>query len=150
MKKLSPDYVAGFVDGEGSFCVSISKHKSLKRRLEIRPEFELELREDDLQILQKIKDTIGCGNIYRLNYKRYDWMPHVKLKVSNVKDLTTNLIPFFDQHPLQAKKREVYKIFRDIVLMVKNKSHLTEMGLRKIIQLREKMRSYSKKHYRNR
>ena len=150
VKKLSPQYVSGFVDGEGCFCVSVSKHKTLKRRLEVRPEFEIELREDDAEILHRIKATIGCGNIYRLEYKRYDWAPHVKLKVTRIKDLAEIVIPFFDKHPLQAKKAEVFKIFRKIVFMMKDKKHLTDEGFDEIIKLREEMRAFSKKHYRNR
>lgn len=49
--KLDPYYVAGFIDGEGCFSVSVGNHKTLKRRKEIRPEFEIELRADDRDIL---------------------------------------------------------------------------------------------------
>jgi hypothetical protein len=43
--------VVGFIDGEGSFSVSINKHKTLKRGIEVRSEFEIELRADDREIL---------------------------------------------------------------------------------------------------
>lgn len=33
---LHPQYVAGFIDGEGSFVVGFGRHKTLKRRIEIR------------------------------------------------------------------------------------------------------------------
>lgn len=46
-KPLAGAYVAGFIDGEGSFSVSIGKHKTLARGLEVRPEFEIEVRDDD-------------------------------------------------------------------------------------------------------
>src|SRR3990167_8899208 len=44
-EKLNPHYVAGFIDGEGYFSVSIGKHKTLKRGYEVRPEFEIEVRD---------------------------------------------------------------------------------------------------------
>jgi len=150
MKKLSSEYIAGFVDGEGCFCVSISKHKTLKRRIEVRPEFEIELRADDKDLLDRIQHTLECGRIYHLTYERYGWAPHVKYKVSNIKDLSEVIIPFFDKHVLQGKKRDVYLLFREIVLMMRKKEHLKEHGFKKIVQLREQMRSFSKKHYRNR
>lgn len=138
--QLSPEYITGFVDGEGCFCVSISKHKTLKRRQEVRLIFEIEVREDDLDILQQIQERIGCGNIYHLPYKRYEkWRPHVKLKVSNIKDIVHILIPFFDAHPLRAKKRKSYQIFRQIAFMVAEKKHLTDEGFKTIEQLRTKM-----------
>ena len=53
-KKLNPNYIAGFVDGEGSFCVGISRHKTLRRGIEIHPLFEIEVRADDRRILERI------------------------------------------------------------------------------------------------
>ena len=150
MQKLDPQYIIGFVDGEGCFCVSVSKHKTLRRRIEIRPMFEIELRSDDREILERIKDTLKCGNIYTLKYKRYDWQEHVKFKVSNISELVGTLIPFFDKYPLQGKKKEVYKRFRSVVLMMYRKEHLSSDGFKRILKLRDEIRSYSKKHYRNR
>lgn len=144
-KKLSPDYVAGFIDGEGSFSVSIGRHKTLKRGLEVRPEFEIEVRADDREILERILITIGCGRIYDLSYERYGWYPHVKYKITNNRDLVEFLFPFLDQCPLQAKKREVYKRFKTIVLMMRRKEHLSSKGFLKIIKLREEIRARGKK-----
>ena len=122
-EKLNPHYVAGFIDGEGSFSVSIGKHKTLKRGLEVRPEFEIELRADDRPILERVLLTIGCGKIYDLSYERYGWFPHVKYKIASVKDMRDYLFPFLDRYPLQAKKAEVYPFFKKIILMYLNKEH---------------------------
>lgn len=137
---VTPDYVVGFVDGEGCFCVPVSVHKTLSRRREVRPTFEIEVREDDLPILRKIQRVLGCGTIYRLEFKRYEkWKPHVKLKVSKLSDLQNILIPFFEHHPLQAKKRKSFQIFKQIVRMVARKEHLTEEGIERIVKLRNQM-----------
>lgn len=150
MQQLDPQYIVGFVDGEGSFCVSISQHKTLRRRLEVRCEFEIELRADDKDILTRIQQSFGCGKIYDLHYPRYEWQPHVKYKVSNINDLANGIIPFFEKNPLRAKKKEVFKLFRKVVRMVQAKKHLTDPGFKEILQIREQMRVFSKKHYRNR
>ena len=144
-KPLNSNYIVGFVDGEGCFCVSVSKHKTLKRKIEIRPEFEIELRIDDKKILERIKKTLGCGKIYELHYTRYAWQPHVKYKVSNIKDLSEKVIPFFNQNQLQAKKAETFKIFSQIVKMMALKRHLKEDGYKKILKLRERMRKIGKR-----
>ena len=145
-KKLSPDYVVGFIDGEDSFSVSINKHKTLRSGIEVKPEFEIELRADDREILERIVITIGCGTIYDCSYERYGWFPHVKLKVTSARELREILFPFIDQHPLQAKKAKVYELFREIVLLVRAKEHLTEAGCEKIFELRNQMRKLGKKH----
>lgn len=150
MKLLNPDYIVGFVDGEGCFSVTISQHRTLKRRLEVRPLFEIELREDDREILDRLQYTFQCGSVYHLTYRRYDWAPHVKYKVSKIHDLTNIIIPFFDRYHLQAKKRKQYLLFRKAVRVVYKKQHLTNDGFEKILSIREQMREFSKKHYRNR
>lgn len=144
-EKLHPQYVTGFVDGEGSFCVSITKHRTLKRRMEIRAMFEIELRADDREILERIIMTIGCGRIYDCSYDRYGWFPHVKLKVTKVADLVDYVIPFFNRYKLQAKKKHVFELFKQIVIMLQNKEHLTDEGYEKIMNLREEMRVYGRK-----
>ena len=144
-EKLHPQYIAGFIDGEGSFVVSFGRHKTLKRGIEIRVEFTIELRADDAKILHRILKTIGCGKIYDASYERYGWYPHVKYKIGSTKDMEKYLIPFLDRTPLQAKKREVYKVFREIVLMVRKKEHLADSGFNKILKLRNEYRKYGKK-----
>ena len=137
---IPPDYIVGFVDGEGCFCVSISAHRTLKRQIEVRPTFEIELREDDLPILRQIRRRLGCGKIYHLTYHRYaKWKPHVKLKVSRLDELQNILIPFFTRHPLRAKKRKSFKLFQRIVDLVAKKYHLTSKGIAHITRLRNQM-----------
>ena len=141
---LDPNYICGFVDGEGCFSISISKHQTLKRKVEVRALFEIELRADDIQILKQIQKTLDCGKIYNLDYSRYGWQPHIKYKVSNIKDLSEKIIPFFDRYQLRAKKRYTYKIFKQIVLMIRNKEHLNNIGYNKILHLRQKIKAINR------
>lgn len=144
-KKLNPHYVAGFIDGEGSFSISIGKHKTTKSGFDVRPEFEIELRKDDQEILERILVTIGCGKIFDCSYERYGWFPHAKYKITSSKNLRDYLFPFLDACPLQAKKAKMYKRFKAIVLMVLNKEHLCDDGLEKIKAIRAEMRALGKK-----
>jgi hypothetical protein len=142
---LDGSYVAGFIDGEGSFSVSIGKHKTLSRGLEVRPEFEIEVRDDDREILERILITIGCGRIYDCSYERYGWYPHAKYKVTSTREMEEVLFPFLDSNPLQAKKARSYILFKDIVLAYRRKEHLTDVGFEKIIKTRDELRALGKK-----
>jgi hypothetical protein len=134
--KLDANYIVGFVDGEGCFSVTINKHSD--NRLEVRLIFEIELREDDLEILERIKETLGCGSIYHLNYERYKkWKPHYKYKVSNFKDISQKIIPFFQKFPLQAKKQQSFEFFCKVAHLIKNKEHLKEKQIEAIRLMRE-------------
>ncbi len=144
-EKLDPNYVVGFIDGDGSFSISIGKHKTLKRGYEVRPEFEIEIRKDDQEILERILITIGAGRIYDLSYERYGWYPHAKYKITSIWDMKEYLFPFLDQHPPQAKKGKSYQLFRQTVLMVCDKQHLSDEGFEKIVGLRAELRMLGKK-----
>lgn len=134
---LDPHYIVGFVDGEGCFCISLNKND--KRLPEVRLIFEIELREDDEPILREIQKALNCGNIYRLEYERYQkWRPHVKLKISNFADISQKVIPFFQEHPLQAKKRYDFEKFCHVAEMIKTKRHLTPAGIEEIRALKHK------------
>jgi hypothetical protein len=134
--KLNPNYIVGFVDGEGCFNVSFNKHKD-NRILEVRLLFEIELREDDVEILERIKETLNCGNIYYLNYSRYKkWIPHYKYKVSNIKDITSKVIPFFKENPLQAKKKKDFAFFCKVADLMLAKRHLQIEGIKEIQSLK--------------
>ena len=135
------------MDGEGCFSVSITKHKTLKRRLEVRTKFEMELRADDKKILERIQYSLGCGKLYHIDYKRYGWHPHAKYQISNNKELSEMLIPFIDKYPLQAKKKKVYALFKKVVFMMKNKEHLSDKGFNSILNIRKKLWALSKKHH---
>ena len=143
--KLPPDYVCGFVDGEGCFTIVISKHKQKKLGLDARLHFEIELRADDEEILTHIRDTLGCGRIYQLNYERYGWHPHVELKVSSIKEIRSKLIPFFRKYPLRGKKRHSFELFAQAAELFYNKEHLTMEGIDKLRLIREDMNKFSKK-----
>lgn len=133
---LNPNYVVGFVDGEGCFSVTINK--KYKDIPEVRLIFEIELREDDEPILMKIKELLKCGNIYRLEYERYEkWRPHVKYEVSNFNDISGIIIPFFQRYPLQAKKRKQFEYFCQVAEIIKSKEHLKPEGILKIQALKQ-------------
>ena len=134
---LNPNYIVGFVDGEGCFSITINKNDG--RLPEIRLIFEIELREDDEPILQEIHKVLDCGNIYRLDYERYaKWRPHVKLKVSNFTDISCKIIPFFQRYPPQAKKRLQFEQFCFVAELIKRKAHLTQQGVDKIRALKHR------------
>lgn len=69
----------------------------------------------------------------------------MKYKIGGRKDMVNFLFPFLDTHPLQAKKRHDYRIFKEIVLMMESKQHLTDAGYSKILKLRQQIRERGKR-----
>ena len=141
--KLSGDYISGFVDGEGCFSVSLIRHKTTKTGLDPRLNFEIELRGDDREILEAMASYLDCGRVYDLNYERYGWAPHAKLKISGMKDIFEKIIPFFHRFPLRGKKRHSFELFCQAGEIFRDKRHLTQGGIEQLIAIRERMNKYS-------
>jgi len=139
---LDPNYITGFVDGEGSFSISISP-KSLKEvNWEIRPSFSISQHKRNRGILFKIKEYFGCGWI-RPNIKDKTY----KYEVRSLKELETKIIPHFKKYPLQTDKKNDFYIFTSVIQIMKEEKHLTKDGLKEIIHLLEKLPPERKRKY---
>ena len=141
---LKPDYIVGLVDGEGCFCISISKHKTTKIGFEVRPMFEIEMVLEDKPLLERIRETFNCGRIYDLYYERYGWRPHVKFAVKSQKDIKDKIIPFFKKHKLKSKKQKDFVYFCKAFEIINNRNHLTEKGIASLREIQLKMNLRSK------
>lgn len=60
----------------------------------------------------------------------------VEFRVSTIKDIVNVIIPHFDKYPLITKKASDYLLFKQIVLYIVDKKHLTSEGLQAIVNLR--------------
>lgn len=130
---LTPDYIAGFVDGEGCFSVSIRPHPTVRygSRCIVSPVFQIYQHRDNLELLHKLKGFFGCGSITSKG-------PNSRVMtfaVSGRRDLETTVIPFFEKYPLNSKKHEDFLKFREIVLAMRRKQHRTRDGFRRIVEL---------------
>jgi hypothetical protein len=130
---LTPDYVAGFVDGEGCFSVSIHPHPTVRygTRWLIAPCFQAYQHCDNAEILEKLRDFFGCGRITAKGPKS----SVLTFSVYSRKDLESTIIPFFERYPLVSRKQEDFLKFREIVRMMQRKEHLSAVGFRRIVEL---------------
>jgi hypothetical protein len=132
-QELTPDYVAGFVDGEGCFSVSIRPHPTVRygSRSVIGPVFQIYQHYDDLDLLERFKEFFGCGRITSKGPKS-NVMTYA---VSGRHELESIIIPFFERHPLRSSKQGDFEKFRDVVLAMQRKEHLTRDGFVRIVKL---------------
>lgn len=139
MKKLDSNYIAGLIEGEGCFCVTISKHKTKRFGCDPRLIFEVEMIIEDKPLLEKLQNSLGCGQIYTLNYERYGWRPHVKYAVKNHADIQSKIIPFFKEYSLQGKKRRDFDFFCQAANIFSKNEHLTQRGIERLRLIQGKM-----------
>ena len=130
---LTPDYVTGFVDGEGCFSVSIRPHPTVRYGTGCiaGAVFAVSQHRDNLALLQELREFFGVGSIRAKG-------PNSSVMVFNVcrrTDLESSIIPFFDQYPLRSSKQQDFLKFRAIVKLMQRRAHRTDSGFRTIVEL---------------
>ena len=125
-------YVAGFVDGEGSFNVSLKKRKDYVGQWKLTASFNVSQR--DRVILAFIKKIMRCGSLR----ERRDGV--VYYEVTTITSLYENVIPFFERFGfLSARKKRNFSLFKAIVEKMYRKEHCTDSGMNEILKLHEKL-----------
>lgn len=130
LPKLTPDYVVGLVDGEGYFSVSVSRDLSkMYKSLRVRLTFGVDLKEEDGQILYRLRDFFDCGTLSKRVDNRPSFSNLIRYQVRNYPDIKTKVIPFFQKHRLLFEsKRMAFERFKDIARRFEAKQHLTDDG----------------------
>jgi len=135
LKKIPPKigyYLTGFVDGEGSFNVSIRKRKDYQMRWQVVLTFNVSQK--DRVVLALLKRYLGCGRLQQ----RKDGVHYYV--VTNYHSIQERVIPFFTKFKfLSAEKKRNFSVFKRIAKMVYEGKHLDKEGLEKILKLREKL-----------
>lgn len=128
-------WIVGFVDGEGTFSISIFKNHTTKSGWQVFPEFVITQGERSLRALESIKKFFGTGNIF-INRRHDNHRENLyRYCVRSVKDLDSAIIPFFDKFSLKSDKLSDFKNFKKCVTLIKQKQHLKEEGFEKIRQI---------------
>ena len=131
---LHPKYVTGICDAESTFSFTIIQRITNKTGWYIQPIFKIELHNKDALILEKLQSFFGVGNFRIKNIKGKNSV--AIFSVVSIKDLINIIIPHFYKYPLLTQKRADFELFKQIVLMMDKKDHLTMEGIKKIISIR--------------
>lgn len=126
-----PNWIIGFVDGEGCFFVRVQENKNSSKKY-VTLKFQLVQHIRDLNLIKSLEEYFGCGRVET----RKDLAYYV---VTVASDVFYKIVPFFNNYPLQGVKQENFEDFSKIVSLIKNKEHLTESGLDKIKQIKSRM-----------
>ncbi len=100
-------YIAGFVDGEGSFYLSARKKRRNDYPSGWRFELHFNVSNQDLAVLEICRKYLGCGKIRESRPGFYT------LEVESKKTLGAFVIPFFKRFGfLSNKKRAEFRVFQ--------------------------------------
>jgi hypothetical protein len=124
-------YIAGFVDGEGSFNIPI--RRSVDRGLPFRVSLSFNVSQVGPEAPSLLQSTFGAGT----TRGRGDGVWY--FEVTKPAELEARVFPFFDRFPLRLEKRHDLAVFRQICAMVQLGRHLSVAGFIDILALRAPM-----------
>jgi hypothetical protein len=119
-KKITGDYIAGFVQADGSFsAVLTSKTRNSKRYFNISLVFTIVQHENYKDLILEIQKYFGgIGNWY---FNKND--KTIRYQVTKQSDLLNIIIPFFMQHHLRSGKLLSFLQFKYIVEVMSTRAH---------------------------
>ncbi len=123
-------YIAGFVDGEGSFHVAIQRNPSTRVGWQLVPEFRVSQDVVRAQVLNLVRRQLGCGSI-RENHRGSLDRTRV-LVVRRRSDLLWKVLPFFERNPLLSSKQQEVGVFASIVRRMAAGEHLSRSGFERL------------------
>ena len=138
-RQLLAYYLAGFVDGEGSFSVAIIRHPSQRLGWMINPVFQVYQHEKHREILELFQEYFGVGNINRKSGTH----PVLTFCIDSRRNLLERVIPFFERYPLITKANE-FQRFRQIIIAMERKEHWNVRGFKRLVSLAYEMNQQGK------
>nr|ADN05145.1 LAGLIDADG homing endonuclease I-LtrII [Leptographium truncatum]ADZ76452.1 LAGLIDADG homing endonuclease [Leptographium truncatum]4LQ0_A Chain A, LAGLIDADG homing endonuclease [Leptographium truncatum] len=134
LSNLNKRWLAGFIEGEACFFVSIYNSPKSKLGKAVQLVFKITQHIRDKILIESIVELLNCGRVeVRKSNEACDFT------VTSIKEIENYIIPFFNEYPLIGQKLKNYEDFKLIFDMMKTKDHLTEEGLSKIIEIKNKM-----------
>ncbi len=137
---VSPDYIVGLTDGEGCFYVLVRPPYNRKGGAMVQLRFFIKVQEEDKEMLEKVRDALGCGSVYFQHETRANHVQCYRYTVGSHRDIFGKIIPFFQTYSLQSvSKAKNFKIFCDVANLVKRGAHHNKEGVEQVQRLKSQM-----------
>lgn len=129
-----PNWLSGFVAGEGCFLVDIMNSKSNAVGKQVVLKFQVTQSVRDINLLKSFNSYLVGGKYYQgANRDRGDF------RVQKFSDIFSIIIPFFKNYPLHGVKAKDFADFCRVADIIHKKNHLTASGIDEIIRTKSLM-----------
>ena len=136
---LTPEWIVGFVDGEGCFSVPIFRCYKMTLGWQVRPEFAVVQGASSRSVLEELVRYFGCGKVFRNRRHDNHREDLFRYCVQRAGDLRGTIVPFFEQNPLRTVKRLNFAKFAEVLRLMEQRRHLTPSGLMEVAAIAETM-----------
>jgi len=126
-------FFAGFIEGEGSFNISLRRKVDYKVNWQVVMSFNVSQK--DPTILNLLKNELGCGII---KVRKLDGLH--SFDITKPQDIILRVVPYFQKYGVFSdSKYRNFKIFCEAANLMEKGEHRTLSGLKKILELREEI-----------
>lgn len=137
-ENLDPNWVSGFVAGDGGFSIYVRPAKDYKLGEKIYCRFHIAQHVKDLELMKLFIKFFSCGSV-SIRPSICDFI------VQDINNITNNIVFHFDAYPLFTIKQFDYDCFKECISIMALKGHLTKEGLNKIKSLNLEMNNNRRK-----
>ena len=132
MYKVSDDYLAGFVEGEGMFYIGVVPSKETKTGWQVIYFLKVSQNPSGKIILDILKQRLDCGYL-KANSLTDPTDKSLAYVVRDLPSIKNKVIPFFEGKLLI--KQDAFNKFKKVIALVDQKKHFTKNGMQEILDL---------------
>jgi hypothetical protein len=142
---LDPNWIVGFVDGEGCFSVSVHRSSMMHRHggWQLQPVFHIYQHRDHRDVLEEMISVFGCGRVRPKGPNSSVWT----FAVDGLQNLDEAVVPFFERYRPVVKRRD-FEAFAIIVRSMRRKEHLSPVGFGRLVRIAYGMNANGKQRAR--
>jgi hypothetical protein len=137
-------FVAGVVEGEGSWCISIKRRPTATFGFYVQPEFFVYQHRQRRQLLEMVQDVLECGRIWPKPGN-----PDVLvLAVNSRANIFAHVLPFMRRYMQFSSRRSDMELFEDAMHLFERGLHRQPGGLATIVEIAYAMNGEGKQRKR--
>lgn len=142
---LDPNWIVGFVDGEGCFSVSVHRSSMMHRHggWQLQPVFHVYQHQDHRDVLEAMISVFGCGRVRPKGPNSSVWT----FAVDGLRNLDEAVVPFFERYRPVVKRGD-FEAFAIIVRSMRRKEHLSPVGFERLVRIAYGMNANGKQRAR--
>uniref|UniRef100_UPI0030E37AE1 hypothetical protein n=1 Tax=Ophiocordyceps sobolifera TaxID=94213 RepID=UPI0030E37AE1 len=125
----SPEWLLGFVSGEGNFMIRLINSPANKLGYQVGLRFQITQHSKDKLLMENIMNYLGCGYLSVRN-------DIIDFHVTKFSEIVEKILPFFNKYPILGIKQKDFEDFKLAASIISKKEHLTEKGLLKIKEIK--------------
>lgn len=151
-ENLNPQWVSGFTAGDGGFSIYVRPAKDYVLGEKVYCRYHIAQHSKDLELMQLFIKFFGTGKVVVRSNTSTPSPPgdpsgtgsrqgRCDFIIQDTSFLLDKIISHFDLYPLLNLKQKDFICFKESLLLIKEKKHLTREGLDKIKSLNLEMNS---------